>query len=331
MTSDVLSSVVSLSDDKQYLYSNSFGWISSPFTSQDWDWNTWVVLNGDYDYGPAGGASTGTFSCTHTNVEFGDYGFGCVESGGGSGWKVMPAGGSSNYNSAAGTCLICQDNPGVLGNGCAAGVQIWVREDTVVTPSCSIGSSGACASSCLEILNNSNSTGDGTYLIDPEGAGAFEAYCDMTTDTGGWTLVGLGLESANQSDLDAWNDDSALNQANAGSGTAHFHLSSAQINSILNSPAGQGDFRAGCEADFAGSTRYWTGVNNYSWSSATSAATCNTGYNQSGSTQGAQWNSGMWGLSSASNIVTSHEFYSGIHRPWYCGASHAVDIEVWAK
>ena len=51
--------------------------------------------------------------------------------------------------------------------------------------------------SCLQILDDGHSQGSGSYWIDPSGTGAFQVYCDMDGDDGGWTLV-ANISGSNQ-------------------------------------------------------------------------------------------------------------------------------------
>jgi hypothetical protein len=79
-----------------------------------------------------------------------------------------------------------------------------------------VGSEGSPGDSCDAILTAMPESADGSYWVAPGGAEAFQVYCDMTTNDGGWALFAYHTDSASlteQSPVIAWKETGVLPDA----------------------------------------------------------------------------------------------------------------------
>jgi hypothetical protein len=132
----------------------------------------------------------------------------------------------------------------------------------VLNGSSRLYSDGSYARTCNEYINPvsgksyEGDTGDGYYMIDPAGTGAFNVWCDMTTDGGGWT----GIHYTNDIAYQQWYSGDAIRQFDI----VNIGYTLEQINSIqLLSSEGKQRFIFNCAGVIA---NYYNSGNNYDYS-----------------------------------------------------------------
>ena len=198
------------------------------------------------------------------------------------------------------------------------------------------GDSATCAgTSCAELLV-SGASADGLYWVTPAGRPAQKVYCDMTTDSVGWTLVGVARYD--QRGLPGWNGEADLNLSDAGSTSLHWHYGSDLVNAL----AASDEFRAECFESNNNYLRYWWGVSAYHWGSLTSATESWGDYGRTGISYPTVWATHHFGLVSGNNetvaVITAHTGNhwacagnSGPGGEGYTGRNGVSNLRLWAR